>query len=174
MSEKVVYYYCCKGDSPLGKKLLRLIDRYGEVMKAASELCDKASAIVNYFYGDGRYAAGGVGAVVMRGKLLSKKKFIKIGVEDGNDVCVPNPNTDAGLKLAAKIARLPHITDDELCEPFGIDAHDPVNKRLVAPRFFSIGREWLYIASDTPLSMEELTECTEEKFAEARKYAEED
>ena len=172
MSEKVVHYYCCKGDSPLGAKLLHLIDRYDEVVNAASELCDKVGAIE--FIGDFCYAAGGIKAFVMKGKLRAKKLLIVSHVENGNDVCVPNPNTNRGLKLAAKIARLPHITDDELCEPFGIDPHDPENKGLVAPRFFSIGREWLYIASDTPLSMEELTECTEEKFAEARKYAEED
>ena len=89
MSENTLYYYCCKGDSPLGKKLLRLIDRYGEVVAAASELCEKIGAIE--FLGDVRYAAGGISAFVMKGKLRAKKLLVTHHSENGNDVCVPNP-----------------------------------------------------------------------------------
>lgn len=170
MSE--VYYYVTHGSSALGTKLLRLIDRWGEVMQAAADLCDKVGHNVE-FISDERYAAGGIRCFVLRPPLRAKKLLSVVQTSKDELLCVPNPNTNRGLALAAKVARLPHVTDDEMCEPFGIDPHDPANKGMKAPRFFAVDRQWLYIASDTALDMPELTECTEEKFTEARNYVEE-
>ena len=167
-NKKQAYYYCCSGGSVIGGKLLRLMDRYGEVMQAASDLCQKVGAVE--FTTNERYYAGGIRYFIVKDKLREKKLLCQVEEVDGFVYCIPNPNTNRGMKLASKVAALPYVSFDHVCEPFGIDCHDPANKGKATPCFFSVECQWVYVSSGIPLDIPELNPCTQEEWEKAKEY----
>lgn len=176
MSEKTYYHYRCALDSALGRKLARLTERYTECMHAADALALKIGA--KEFTTDVRYMAGGVDEFIFDHKPRAKKLLAVVREKDGEFFCVPNPNANRGLKLACRMARLPHVTYDEYCEVFGFDRNDPQYKGHSMPMFFTVGEEWAYIRSTFSLMDFYLSccleICTEDVFEEALKYVTEE
>lgn len=175
MAENTIYYYVTAQSSSLGKELVRLTDRYGEVMQAAANLALEMHA--DEWIGDPRYAAGGVWRFIFKNPPKAKKALMVVAQDrDGNYECAPNPEYNRGLRLAKKMAALPHVTDDEVCRPFGIDPHDPQYSKQVVPQFFVVGAEWVYVRSSFDLTAlcPDLTGCSEETFEAALRFIQEE
>lgn len=173
MSE--VYYYVTPQSSKLGKELVRLTDRYEEVMMAADKLAQEVRA--DEWSVDPRYAAGGIWRFIFKNPPKAKKALMVVAQDkDGNYECAPNPEYNRGLRLAKKIAALPHVTDKEVCEAFGFDPEDPQYSRQVVPQFFIVGAEWVYVRSSFDLSTlcPDLTDCSEETFEAALRFIQEE
>lgn len=174
MDGNTIYYYVTAQSSALGKELVRLTDRYGEVMQAAAKLALEMHA--DEWSGDPRYAAGGIWRFIFKNPPKAKKALMVVAQDrDGNFECAPNPEYNRGLRLAKKMAALPHVTDKEVCEAFGFDPHSAKYKNQLVPQFFVVGTEWVYVRSSFDLSelCSDLTPCSEETFNAALRFIEE-
>lgn len=175
MAENTIYYYVTAQSSALGKELVRLTDRYGEVMQAAANLALEMHA--DEWSGDPRYAAGGIWRFIFKNPPKAKKALMVVELDkDGYYECAPNPEYNRGLRLAKKMAALPHVTDKEVCEAFGFDPKDPQYNKQVVPQFFVVGTEWVYVRSSFDLSAlcPDLTGCSEETFEAALRFIQEE
>ncbi len=172
MADKQQYYYLTTQSSELGQQLVRLTHRIDEVMQAADSMAVEMRAYE--WSADPRYVAGGIYRLVFKNPPKAKKALMVVGRDnDGNYECAPNPDYNRGLRLAKKMASLPHVTDDEVCQPFGFDPHDPQYKNHLIPQFFIVGDEWVYVHSTFELSCADLTPCLETTFEAALKFVEE-
>lgn len=175
MDGNTIYYYVTAQSSALGKELVRLTDRYGEVMQAAANLALEMHA--DEWSGDPRYAAGGIWRFIFKNPPKEKKVLMVVAQDrDGNYECAPNPEYNRGLRLAKKMAALPHVTDKEVCETFDFDPEDPQYNKQVVPQFFVVGAEWVYVRSSFDLSAlcPDLTDCSEETFEAALRFIQEE
>lgn len=173
--KRQTYHYVTLQSSALGKELVRLTDRYGEVIQAAANLALEMHA--DEWSGDPRYAAGGIWRFIFKNPPKAKKALMVVAQDrDGNFECAPNPEYNRGLRLARKIAALPHVTDKEVCEAFCFDPEDPQYNKQVVPQFFVVGAEWVYVRSSFDLSAlcPDLTSCSEETFEAALRFIQEE
>ena len=172
--KRQTYYYVTAQSSALGKELVRLTDRYGEVIQAAANLALEMHA--DEWSGDPRYAAGGIWRFIFKNPPKAKKALMVVAQDrDGNYECAPNTEYNRGLRLAKKMAALPHVTDKEVCEAFGFDLNDPIYTNQLVPQFFAVDDVWVYIRSSFDLSAlhPNLTRCMENIFEEALRFIEE-
>ena len=171
MSEERTYnYYRCGIDTAMGRKLARLTERYINCTHAAEAMAIKVGA--KEFVADDRHMAGGIGWFIFDREPRAKKLLVSARKEGNEHWCVPNPHTNRGLKLACRLARLPHVSVDEYCEVFGIDRNDPAYKEgnHSLPMFFTVEDKWAYVRSTIALASTDLTTCEESDFDEALKY----
>lgn len=170
MSETSYHYYRCPLGSEMGNKLTRLTERYIYCTHAAEDIAIKVGA--KEFIADERYMAGGIGWFVFDRVPRAKKLLASVRQEGEEYLCIPNPHTNRGLKLACRIARLPHVTMDEYCEVFGFDRNDPAYRvgNHSLPMFFIVDEGWAYIRSTFELSIGDLETCTDAVYEEALKY----
>ena len=107
-NKKKTYHYVTAQSSELGKRLVRLIHRYDEVMQAASKLVQEVHA--DEWSADPRYVAGGIWRFIFKNPPKAKKALMVVAQDEGgNYECAPNPEYNRGLRLAKKIAALPHV-----------------------------------------------------------------
>lgn len=175
MAENTIYYYVTLQSSELGKELMHLIRRYDESMQAADKLAQNMRA--DEWSADPRYIAGGIWRFIFKNPPKAKKSLIVVAQDkDGNYECAPNPEYNCGLRLAKKVAALPHVTDEEVCEAFGFDLNDPIYTNQLVPQFFAVDDVWVYIRSSFDLSAlrPNLTRCMENIFEEALRFIEEE
>ncbi len=173
-NKKKTYYYVTLQSSELGKELMHLIRRYDESMQAASKLVQEVHA--DEWSADPRYVAGGIWRFIFKNPPKAKKALMVVAQdEDGNYECAPNPEYNRGLRLAKKVAALPHVADEEVCEAFGFDLKGPQYAGELVPQFFVVGAEWVYVRSSFDLAAlcPDLTGCLEETFKAALRFIEE-
>ena len=173
-NKKNTYHYVTPQTSELGKRLVRLVHRYDEVMQAADKLATEMRA--DEWCPDPRYIAGGIWRFIFKNPPKAKKALMVVAQDkDGNYECAPNPEYNRGLRLAKKIAALPHVADNEVCEAFGFDLKDPQYSGELVPQFFAVDDVWVYIRSSFDLSAlhPNLTRCMENIFEEALRFIEE-
>lgn len=173
-NKKKTYYYVTLQSTELGKELMHLIRRYDEVMQAADELAQEMRA--DEWCADPRYIAGGIWRFIFKNPPKAKKALMVVAQDkDGNYECAPNPEYNRGLRLAKKIAALPHVEDKEVCDAFGFDLKDPQYDGELVPQFFAVGKEWVYVRSSFDLSAlcPDLTSCLEQTFESALRFIEE-
>ena len=173
-NKKNTYHYVTPQTSELGKRLVRLVHRYDEVMQAADKLATEMRA--DEWCPDPRYIAGGIWRFIFKNQPKAKKALMVVAQDEGgNYECAPNPEYNRGLRLAKKIAALPHVADNEVCEAFGFDLKDPQYSGELVPQFFVVGKEWVYVRSSFDLAplCTDLTGCSEETFAAALRFIEE-
>lgn len=173
-NKKKTYHYVTAQSSKLGEELARLTERYDEVMQAASKLVQEVHA--DEWSADPRYVAGGIWRFIFKNPPKAKKSLIVVAQDkDGYYECAPNPEYNRGLRLAKKVAALPHVADKEVCEAFGFDLKDPQYAGELVPQFFVVGTEWVYVRSSFDLAAlcPDLTGCSEETFDAALRFIEE-
>lgn len=173
--KRQTYYYVTAQSSELGKELMHLIRRYDEAMQAADKLAQNMRA--DEWCPDPRYIAGGIWRFIFKNPPKAKKSLIVVAQDkDGNYECAPNPEYNCGLRLAKKVAALPHVTDEEVCEAFGFDLNDPIYTNQLVPQFFAVDDVWVYIRSSFDLSAlrPDLTRCMENIFEEALQFIEQE
>ena len=173
-NKKKTYHYVTAHSSELGKRLVRLIHRYDEVMQAASKLVQEVHA--DEWSADPRYVAGGIWRFIFKNPPKAKKALMVVARDkDGNYECAPNMEYNCGLRLAKKIAALPHVTYKEVCEAFRFDYENPQYAGELVPQFFIVGKEWVYVRSSFDLAplCHDLNACSEETFAAALRFIEE-
>lgn len=174
-NKKKTYYYVTLQSTELGKELMHLIRRYDEAMQAADKLAQNMRA--DEWCPDPRYIAGGIWRFIFKNPPKAKKSLMVVSQDkDGNYECAPNPEYNCGLRLAKKVAALPHVTDEEVCEAFGFDLNDPIYTNQLVPQFFAVDDVWVYIRSSFDLSAlrPNLTRCMENIFEEALQFIEQE
>lgn len=172
--KRQTYYYVTLQSSGLGKELVRLTHRYEEVMQAAANLVQEVHA--DEWEADPCYNAGGIYRFIFKNPPKAKKALMVVEQDkDGNYECAPNPEYNRGLRLAKKIAALPHVEDKEVCDAFGFDLKDPQYDGELVPQFFIVGKEWVYVRSSFDLSAlcPDLTRCQEQTFESALLFIQE-
>ena len=172
-NKRQTYYYVTSQSTKLGKELARIDRRCHEAMIAAEKLAIEKNA--DEFCVDSNFYAGGIWRFIFNGKLKAKKSFMVVAQDkDGNYLCAPNQNYNCGLRLAKKVAALPHVTYKEVYEAFGID-HRFAKDGYFMPWILAVGAEWVYVRSSFDLAAlcPDLNACSEETFAAALRFIEE-
>lgn len=171
---KKMYYYVTAQSSKLGEELARIDRRCHEAMIAAEKLAIEKNA--DEFCVDPNYYAGGIWRFIFNGKPKAKKSFMVVAQDkDGNYECAPNQNYNCGLRLAKKVATLPHVTYKEVYEAFGID-HRFAKDGYFMPWILAVGKEWVYVCSSFDLASlcPDLTPCSKDTFHAALRFIEEE
>lgn len=169
-----MYYYVTSQSTKLGEELVRLAHRCYDVIEAADKLAQEKR--VYEWCPDPRYVAGGIWRFIFKNPPKAKKALMVVARDnEGNYECAPNLEYNCGLRLAKKIAALPHVTYKEVCEAFKFDYENPKYAVELVPQFFVVGTEWVYVRSSFDLAAlcPDLTGCSEETFNAALRFIEE-
>lgn len=162
------YHYRLPVDSETGEKLTGLYIRGNESFNAASRLALELKAVE--FTPSAGFAMGGIGCLLFRRKP-SAKKYDVVDSQDKLYACHPNTSTKEGQDILKRMAALPVVTIQEVCETFGFNYHSDKFQGKLMPRFFRVEEEWDYIESDFPLYIEGMEPVTEKEYQRALNYA---
>lgn len=173
-NKRQTYYYATAQSTKLGEELVRIAHRCYDVTEAADKLAQEKR--VYEWCPDPRYVAGGIWRFIFKNPPNAKKALMVVARDkDGNYECAPNLEYNCGLRLAKKIAALPHVTYKEVCEAFRFDYENPQYAGELVPQFFVVGAEWVYVRSSFDLAAlcPDLNACSEETFDAALRFIEE-
>lgn len=176
MSTRNYNYYACPIDSELGQRIVALMQRMYEASKAASDIALEKHA--DELMEDNLYAAGGIQFLVYNHPPRAKKTLYVARKYEGQYYCIPNMHYNVGLRFAKKLARLPRVTFAEMYDALYLDMRDPQFANCMVPRYFSDGKEWVYICTDIDLLSlhidKHLTLSNDKVYDAALKYAQDE
>lgn len=162
------HYYRLPADSEVGQKLTGLYLRGAEAMNAASRLAEELKSYK--FTASQGFAMGGIGCLLFRRKP-SEAKFDVVDRSGKLYACTPNTSTKEGREILKRIAELPVVRIEEVCEVFGVDFRNKNLEGKSMPNFFRVEETWDYVKTEYPLYIEGMRPITEEEFERAYRYA---
>ena len=149
------YYYQLPITSGNGSKLKALLDKGDKAFRAAAELAKELGAV--RFTTNPAFLVGGICQLYFT-KKPNERAYETVRRRGRYFECYPNRGKEAGAKIFERILKLPTVHFKEL-EPI----FSKQETGWLTPAFFEY-KEYIYLASTEPLSIEGLEPSDEETF----------
>ena len=159
------HFYRLPITSENGSKLKTLLDKGDEAWKAAAELAKELGA--ERFTRNEAFFTGGIGQLYFS-KKPNERAYETIRRRGRYFECYPNRGKEAGAKILDRILQLPTVHFKELEPAFGKQ-----ETGWMTPAFFDY-KEYIYLASIEPLTIEGLEDSDEATFNEMNEWRKEE